>query len=621
MKRDHIYISKGEFFGHPVDPSADTSRRRLELLGRRLAIPAMPQAGEGLPDIILRAIHRNGEEFTSGLWSYAFGKRKYDFNHRNYVDLDVTDQEFSDFLGTPGGADDISELRYSRQGAGVATFFGTTILLSQFARQRRVSPRFLGSNGYQKAIWSLSSLSFDPVNREFLIDRCPNQNCGAELTFNRTHGVCFCHACHEDLRKHLQPTVTLDNYENIAFACSLVDPELDPKRGVTRHLHPDLRTLNRGQVFEFIILVARLLDQETGRGFSHTVTPQSLDTAAASIHNWPRGIIDIAENVHDVLRCPTLTMGRGFKNAVWAEANACRHLFGLDFINALRDQLRAGLTAKNGRSKAPETRAQMFRRSHPRTAKEGGFALESRPDKLLYASIIARRSKGVRKDFKAAGLPFLELVEVYARKQASCPESDLLKLVGKAGRLPSLGTCLTQRSIPSQDNHLSLYKTAFAISDGKIAWTDIVKNVIDGVLEISVKESTEPLIRRLQVAHVGQLENIVAKSSSRRWSENVVLSNHEVGFYLGISEFEVSRLVTSGLLPTHGIQLSAVRQFLKRYICASEIISYLSLRGYSNRSVAATFSKVLKAGIEPVHARPAVRDRKAMRAYFRSIGY
>ncbi|MGV4795427.1 hypothetical protein [Rhizobium sp. F40D2] len=155
----------------------------------------------------------------------------------------------------------------------------------------------------------------------------------------------------------------------------------------------------------------------------------------------------------------------------------------------------------------------------------------------------------------------------------------------------------------------------------QVTWTDIVKNVIDGVVEVSVKDGTEPLIRRLQVAHVGQLENVVAKSSSRRWSENVVLGNYEVGFYLGISECEVSNLVTSGLLPTHGIQLSAARQFLKRYICAAEIISYLSLHGHPNRSVAATFSKVLKAGIEPVHLRPAVRDRDAMRAYFRSIGY
>lgn len=629
MSDKYSYLPPGEFSGHPIEPSVEAAVRRFKLLGRRLAIPVTPQPGEGLPDLFPRAIHRNGVASASGIWNAAFGKPKHYFNHRNYVDVDVPDKAFADLLGTPVGASDISPLRYTRQGHGQVSFFGATILLSQLAQHRRVSPRFLASRGYQKAIWSLLSLRFDPSNREYLIDRCPNPDCQAQLAFGKAPGIYFCHTCVDpddpargmtDLRECAPPIVELDSFENVDFACSLIDPELDSKRNMTRLLHPDLRSLGRGQVFELILIVARLLDQENGDPYSYDVSPKGISDATAAVRNWPADVIEIAERVQGYWRCPTHTMGRGFKSPIFAEVYALRALFGTDFFHLLRDQLRAGLTAKAAPPTPPKTRTERFRRPHPRTSKEGGFNLTKRGDKVLCASLLARGSKAIRADFKSSGLPFLELVSLYSARLVRCPDPQLLRFLVKDTKgLPDLATRLGGMPSPPQEGLTSLYQAVTAISDGKIAWSGVIKSIVEGNLHVFIAPGTRALIHRLQIEDFRNLEQIIAKSSNDRWADEVVLTNYEAGFYLGVSENEVSTLVTSGLLPSDGLKLSTVRQFLKNYISGAEVLSYLAMRRHPNRSRSVVFSEISEAGIPPLHFRPSVRARKEMRAYFRVL--
>lgn len=596
------------------------------MLGRRLAIPATPQPGEGLPDIFVRAIHRNGEQFTQSPWKAAFGKQKVLFSHRNYVDLDVDDGSIADFLGTPVGASDIAPLRYTRVGPGKVSFFGANISLTQLAKYRRVSPRFLASNGYQKAVWSLLSLGFDPLNREYLIDRCPNPDCGVQLTFTSTLGLSFCHACADlenpargrtDLREWPQPLVELESFENVDFACSLIDPELDPRRHMTALLHPDLRSLGRGEVFEFILILARIVDREKRGLYGDTVSPEALSEATGAVRNWPNGVVEIAEMVQGLWRRHS---HRKFHHPIFADVYCSEHLFGIDFYHLVRAQIDSGMRAKVGPPLPAETRTERFRRPIPRTFKEGALQLSKRGDKLLFASMVARASKPIKADFKAIGLPFAELISLYSDGYVGCPDKELVRVLVKSSRVPTLSVRLKELASSPPLNSVSLYKTVTSLSDGKIAWIGIIRNILDGNLQISIEEGHAPLIHRVRIADSDRVEQLIVSQSYAHWGNDVVLTNYETGFYLGIAKEEVSKLVSGGLLPTGGVKLSDVRRFHQRYILGAEIIGYLETRGYPRKALALVFSRITQAGILPLFKPPSVRDRTAMRKYFRGLG-
>ncbi|NNH28807.1 hypothetical protein C9413_04615, partial [Rhizobium sp. SEMIA 4085] len=614
----------------PVASSGAVAERWHSLAGRRIALPVAPQVGEGLPDIFLRATDRNGEEYPSGLWQAAFGRKKAYFSHRNFVDLVEDDAAFADYLGAPVGESDIAPLRYVRQGPRTVRFFGTTIFVSQLAPHRRVSPSFLASNGYQKAIWSLLPLTFDPGNHEHLMDHCPNPECGAMLTFNQTLGLYHCHSCRNpdtgrattDLRDFRQPTVDLATYENIDFACSLVDPALDPKRDTVRTLHHDLRCLDRGQVFEFSLLLARLVDRQRGTLLQGAVSPKALDEAALAIRNWPTSVIDLAERVQDTWRFPTLTMGHGSENPVIAEVFHSRNLFGINFFRLVKDQLRSGLAARRPPPKLPETKEQRFRRPRARTAKQDGFRLKDQDDKLLFATVLSRSSKAVRSDFKASGLPFLDLVRLYANGVVRHPDPKLFKfLVENPEHLEDLSTRIHDIAKPDTPGSVSLYKAVTAISGGFLAWPTVVGEVTEGTLRVTMSDGNRPLIHRLRIEDVEHLRKIVSQAVREDWMNDVVLSNYEAGFYIGVSCKEVSTLITSNLLPLNGIKFSDATAFRARYIGGAEIMAILAINQHPHLSVAQALRAIRGVGILPVHYHPSVRDRGVMNEYFSGLGY
>ncbi|MGR9470604.1 hypothetical protein [Rhizobium leguminosarum] len=625
MNSKYVYAPKGEFSGHPIASSKEAAQRRFELMGRSLSLPVTPQPGEGLPDLFLRAISRNCVVSPSVAWRMGFGRIKTAFSPYSYIDLDVDDQRLSDFLGTPDGSGDISLLRYQRQDRGRTTFFGATILTTQIAPVRRVSPRFLASSGYQKAIWSLLSLSFDPGNREYLIDKCPR--CLARLTFDRA-GMYYCHVCKDpndpnrplvDLRDYPQPLAELESYENLDFACSLIDPELSSKRDMTRLLHHDLRVLQRGQLFEFIVLVARLLDSATGKPLVYAVSPQSLHEATGAIRQWPRDIIEISRVVENIWHRNKLR--RSFNNPISGAVNAYRSFFGADFLHLLRNQLRSALTATEIEPKRPQTRAERFRRKVPRTKKAGGFDLHEKGERLLYASLVARSSDLVRQEARLVGLPYLELVTLYSDNVVRCPDPTLFKfLETDLENAPDIFSWMKYPSTDSNDGLLPLYRTVTALSGGGVAWAGVIKSVMTRNLEVAVSLKDKALFRRLGVANIGHLQQIIKECDYEDWADDVVLTNDEAGFYIGISGTGVSRLVTSGMLPANGLKFSTVREFRRRYIVLAEVRDFLTVHGYHNRSIP-HISRILdEAGLNAVHSFPTVHVRAQTEEHLRTLG-
>ncbi|OCJ25575.1 hypothetical protein A6U88_03765 [Agrobacterium sp. B131/95] len=183
-----------------------------------------------------------------------------------------------------------------------------------------------------------------------MLETCPV--CNDQLTFAQTRGIYFCHACGDpndverdrvDLRDFPQSQVELESFENIEFACSLIDPELEHGREVVRSLHTDLRILQRGQVFESIVLIARLLDGLANKTPGASVSPASLHEATSGVRSWPQGGIEIGERVKGVWRNRTLQHSRTFLHPISREVAAFDAFFGMDFPKVLRNQLRAGL--------------------------------------------------------------------------------------------------------------------------------------------------------------------------------------------------------------------------------------------------------------------------------------
>ncbi|MBY3568950.1 hypothetical protein [Rhizobium laguerreae] len=616
-----------ELSGHPVEPTAEAAARRLQLLGKRLAIPVAPLEGEGLPDLYHRAIRRNGEEFASTLWHFFAGFNKPEFSHRNFVDLRVSDETFANFLGTPLGAADIAPLRYRRLSSGLVSFFGRTIKLSSLSQQRRVSPRFLAEFGYQKAIWSLLPIAFDPSNHEYLMSRCPV--CQADLTFARSLGLSFCHACVSadgqgvvNFEDFPQDIVQLESYENIDFACSLIDPALDETRDATRILHPDLRSVGRGQIFEFIVLIGRLLDKAEGLTES-SVTPAHLDVATGAVRAWPRGFIEISERIRDVWRFPTRQQGRGYKHPVYGEVRAFRRLFGHSFGAMVRSQLRGGGRATDEpRDDVSTDRIARFRRPHPRTTRPGGFDTESDKERLEFASLLARSSRGVKDEARRTGLPVIEMIRLYEEGLALCPDPGVsCHLRPKRVAKSDVISAILSRSETQTGSVGTLYNLVTCLSGGKVCWPQVLTSALSGNLAFGVEQGNLPIIRRMTVADVDGLLRNLAHSAEGEWSDDVILTNADAGFYLGVTEHEVASLVTKHMLPSNGIRFSVLQAFRAKLVCGSETLRLLEFHDYPLKGRAVTFRKISEAGAEPICTRPSVRNRVAVSSYLRSLGH
>ncbi|MGO6924917.1 hypothetical protein ACCS55_09690 [Rhizobium ruizarguesonis] len=615
----------GELSGHPVELTAESAVRRLQLIGKRLAVPVADQPGEGLPDLYVRAISRNGEEFSSTLWPRLAGAPKAYFSHRNFVDLSVDDDAFSAFLGTPNGATDIAPLRYVRLRKGTVTFFGTQLRLSSLSPHRRVSPRFLASHGYQKAIWAVSSLAFDPANREHLLERCPV--CGEMLSFQRIRGLYHCHRCVNDegqaiidFRDFPQPLVEMESYENIDLACSLIDPQQNVDHWEL--FHSDLRSLERGQLFEFIVLLARLLDAVPGGPLDGPVSPNSLHEATEAIKRWPQGLVEIGEKVRDVWKRSSYKRGRSFLHPVSREVAALSAFFGSDFSKVVKNQLRAGLRA--GESDVVEgapQRISRFRRSHPRTKKRGGFDINDPTESFAFAMLLARESQLVRSEAKKAGLPLVELLKLYDSGTVRCPDDHLKRYLATVSEEDDFMGRINAVSRDLSGQGWLLTDAVFAFADGRLCWTNVITEVFEGNLPVSLCDGDGPVFRRLFVDDLAKLSIICRACPADKCADDLVLSNHDVGFYLSIIDTEVARLVTSGFLPANGINLAAVRKFQSTYVNPSEILKFLRVREHYTRSIALIFSKMLAAGVEPVHRNPSTRERKLVQAYFRTLGY
>ncbi len=620
----------GELSGHPVELDAASATRRLALNGTRLAVPVNPSKVEGLAEILLRAAQRNGEHSLVTMWSVLEGKiSKRNFHPHSLIDCYVSDETIANFLGTPRGAEDVAHMRFKRICEGFISFFGTPLRSLYLAQHRRVSPRSLSEFGYQKAIWSVLPLGFDPSNHETLLDRCPV--CGVKLSFNRTHGICFCHECADehdrpfvDLRDWKQPLIQLDSYENVDLACSLIDPTLNASDDRLLSFHPDLRSLERGQVFEFILLIARLLQKARGESLEGPVGPQDLDEATVAVRNWPAGVIDIGERVSHVWR-QTYTAGREFSHPIFREVSCNRDLFGPDFVGLVRNQLRANKEASADPIHDRNLRSRIGPRAKP--SKIGGFDTQKPGERFALAALLARNSAAIRKESSLIGLPTTELVLLYNAGITKCPDASLAKLVGSASNDDGVFETLKSRSTTLRGESWPLYETVTTLSRGKLIWPKIVASILRGCLAFSLEPGEAPVLARMRVSDIEFIQSVAAEPEEGSMAEGTVVPYSEVGFYLGFGivpanvRSAVVQLVAGGLLPPKSIGFSDIRSFRHRFVTGKECLHRFYLNSHRVKSSWMIFGALNAAGIKSAHHNLAVRERTQFEGYLKELGY
>lgn len=106
----------------------------------------------------------------------------------------------------------------------------------------------------------------------------------------------------------------------------------------------------------------------------------------------------------------------------------------------------------------------------------------------------------------------------------------------------------------------TLYNLVTCLSGGSVCWSQVLTSALSGELVFGVEQGDLPLIRRMTVADVDCLLRILSRPSEGEWSGEVILTNADVGLYLGVSEHEVSALVTQRVLTSNGIRFSTLRE-------------------------------------------------------------
>lgn len=292
------------FVNEPSDLKAVS--RRVALVGTRLSVPLDPMPGEGLADILFRGASQNG--YTQpyriarniGLRSGLVALTPRILAEQADV---LNAGQIADILGTSrrGSLDHLVPERGSR-GKHHFMFFGREVRIGKFfARHRSVSPRSLKKAAYQKAIWSLRELGFDPSTSEFLLSKCPL--CDEFFSFGDCYGVERCGACSKagksvDLREYPQDLVEVDDFEGLKLVTDLINPEFPVARFRELPIPYELSEFGPGPLFELAIGMARLERNMDDREVSgDPVSPVHIASAGRALIGWPDKFYEFADRV------------------------------------------------------------------------------------------------------------------------------------------------------------------------------------------------------------------------------------------------------------------------------------------------------------------------------------
>jgi hypothetical protein len=563
-----------------------------ELVSTRTDIPCYvfpvePRPGEGVPDLLMRATFENGFSGMRVVNLMLGCARHTRWSHSAMTDRTVDAVAIATILGMK--EDRIQEILYRRE-PGRIDFFGAKISPFSFGRARKISPAHLKHKGYQKAIWGLRCFSFDPENREMLVDQC---SCGVRLTFERNAALVFCDHCGKDLRELETSNVEIADEEALQFFLSLIDPCADRVR--EWNVDDGLRQFSRGELFTLIVESAKLLNlQATGRkdakqGENYIIPHTVILEVANSVLNWPNGFLNMAISIKEsrVTNCRSKehplvrNIPRDFKDLRWFLRKELNVLFG---------------------------KGKRVRFHYPCT----GIAQVDHPPIFF--------PKSVKLQGKTLGLPLCEVLNLYQIGSIQCPERSLGVLLGAPANAPLLNVESFKKDPLAEVEGLPIFELVHASRSSKHPWAHVFAAILNGEIKVRwqpSKENSNLFSKCLFTTDEARVRKI-CQSHGSTLSPDTEISVGDLLFYFRMMRTSQATLRRAGVIPRGRLTLNILWELQERYMTFQDIKTHLFLKGIPHHP------KFLARDLDSSGLRrivPEVRlyEREEAEAYLRAI--
>lgn len=632
----------------PLDPQRFSSAAPL-------VFPATPIPGQSIAEVILEAAAGNcyrtaGHVISAAGITYRGDPSIFSRARGREDDLAVTLRmpDRIDFLrsispnpiiGRPGWSD----------------FFGVPLRnVHRDTRRRRVSPRSLARSLHLKAVWSVRVLSFDPLTREVLLDRCPE--CGRRPTYLRSYGVQYCEFCVQsdeygfpcgkvDFRDFPQPVVEVEDATALDFAIGLIDPEGNELRNFPERLHSELAEFGAGDLFELIVGTAcalttrpswkaSTLDRPSRQVDYARFTPDVLSKAARMLLDWPDGFHRIAAEVRDHAKDRTGYYGvrkeLGPLVALSMDANLRPEI---QRLIKYRIKLDMNVTSDV---------AHTVRRSEHRCSSDfipiQQAAREYGITRRTISRLVKRRSVRAMKVSDAVKAPVLvdsqQLAEIIASRVVGMPSQSVavdlgipracLRSLADAGFLVRLAPgplahrgadyyskdsvvelrrqCeMTAVDGPRPEGWVRITKAVnrLGLADAN-PWPEIVSGIVEGEIKIwRVEGRLTALMTSHAVKDVGELALKVSREG-QRVDDDVVFTQAEAADFLKTTSVRVNGLIRLGLLSPRPTAID-LKKFAAEFVLTAEVTEQFASHGRKLRW--RDVPSLLRAsGVEPATA-------------------
>ncbi|ANL23155.1 hypothetical protein AMJ96_CH03481 [Rhizobium sp. N113] len=602
---------KGAYYHDDVSHVA----RLASLVGRRLAFPVEIMPGEGFAELLFRAISENGHQNPFIVLKLIGISPQVSVPTPYAIAGKILDCELvADVLGLGSSCSVTPLLCNLSDSAGTKVcFFGRDVRKKTFFEPyRKVSPRSLRLSNYQKAIWSVQGINFDPATGEQLLTRCPV--CDSVLSFGDTYGVEQCANCFQsdgvvtDFRDHSGELIDVCDVEALNLAVELVNPEVPVGEINWRLIHDDLRQFGPGQLFELISNLAfykNHLIHSMGRRQSAAKrmgSPHANDLAEAAraVIDWPNGFAAYAETMRDLQtqklqRSPSRSaihpshpvslasrmLERDLNKMVLTVATSARDEAAL---KALRS---AAETADSGTSSGHL--AQAFRNSYRSnvllTAVRAAKQRNSVVSHLDVNFLLISSSVLLRRFCRRTRLPLCFIGDLISTNLLEKIDPAIDHFLGRSSEAPGVGLEARLDAVASTGRlpwvSIPLYIAISALTPRDVnPWPTVYSAILDGELKVWPHPNPRVGPTHYSVTDFNKLRIILSRAQSTLIGE-LPAGRDAVQSVLGLTEEKVSLLQRLKILQ-EDLTLSDLWTFREQYISFEEVLTRLTMTSNSS---------------------------------------
>ncbi|MBY5545994.1 hypothetical protein HFO61_03915 [Rhizobium leguminosarum] len=554
-------------------------RRRYEQLGKILPVAIDLNPGEHLKDATLRALSLNGYNRTEVAIEFTNARSFRSLSAFKSLSASSEIESLVDFLGIRRNADHLKKMLCNREtgSRALVPFFGQPIPRSHFATARRVAPSALKLKNFQRAIWAIKWIGFDPETMEMLIDQCPS--CTVRLGWETSFGVSRCDSCGCDLRDFPQPIMGPSDGQALRFFVDTVDPETSDHDFRHRWLSTGPAD-SRVEAFELVVRIAMECErsERRRRGAVIDINARHLERAARAVLEWPTGLMNLVEQL----------------DGTCEQSNALRNLYSdLSLARNVRKSLKKQLDVRDRRreilridERSSLLEPAVYSASSLVTSelRRGGSRWYRRgKEKADHPLEVVRSVRSVRNLSTKLGLSVTDIFDLYLNGYLDEISADLSSIGiqrGKAPRHIDLVAHFSRLRSRSTDG-VRLSTARFALDRViSASFSNVVEAILSGELPAYLgRSSGRGLFHDLYIQDMKGLRDVITNSIADVADRHVPITIADVAMLMGksckLGASAIRALGASDSLTLH--RLAEARAF---HMLSFEVECYQRLVGY-----------------------------------------